>query len=65
MTTLVMNKTTDFGKSIWTSLRAFGRGTWNFLESAGRARAAAELHRQGFYKEAKDLMLMDRSRFDV
>ena len=28
-----------------------------FGESAGRARAAAELHRQGYYKEAKALML--------
>ena len=28
-----------------------------FGESAGRARAAAELHRQGFTAEAKKLML--------
>jgi hypothetical protein len=26
-------------------------------ESAGRAKAAAELHRQGYYQEAKNLML--------
>jgi len=57
MTTLVMNKTTDFGKAIWTSLRAFAMGVWAFGESAGRARAAAELHRQGYHKEAKALML--------
>ena len=31
-----------------------------FGESAGRARAAAELHRQGFYKEAKALMLENK-----
>tara|TARA_Y100000385_G_scaffold187874_1_gene194218 strand:+ start:272 stop:460 length:189 start_codon:yes stop_codon:yes gene_type:complete len=36
--------------AIWIGFIAFG-------ESAGRARAAAELHRQGFYKEAKALML--------
>ena len=30
-----------------------------FGESAGRARAASELHRQGFHKEAKALMLKD------
>jgi hypothetical protein len=28
-----------------------------FGESAGRARAAAELHRQGYTEEAKNLML--------
>ena len=38
---------------------AFAMGVWAFGESAGRARAAAELHRQGFYKEAKALMLDD------
>jgi hypothetical protein len=54
--------TTDFGKAIWTSLRAFGNGVWEFFVSLGYARAAAELHRQGFYQEAKDLMLMDRSK---
>ena len=54
MTTLVMNYTVN---PFWTALKAFGRGTYNFLESAGRARAAAELHRQGFYEEAKRLML--------
>jgi len=36
---------------------AFAMGVWAFGESAGRARAAAELSRQGFYKEAKALML--------
>jgi hypothetical protein len=36
---------------------AVGMGIWAFGESAGRARAAAELHRQGYYKEAKALML--------
>ena len=36
---------------------AFAMGVWAFGESAGRARAAAELHRQGFYEEAKRLML--------
>lgn len=28
-----------------------------FTESAGRARAASELSRQGYYEEAKNLML--------
>ena len=38
---------------------AIAMGVWAFGESAGRARAAAELHRLGFYKEAKALMLED------
>jgi len=54
MTTLVMNYTVN---PFWTALKAFGRGTYNFLESAGRARAAAELSRQGYHEEAKRLML--------
>ena len=42
---------------VWTALKAFGRGTWNFMESMGRANAAAELHRLGYTEEAKRLML--------
>ena len=41
----------------WTALKAFGRGTWNFMESMGRARAAAELSRQGYHEAAKNVML--------
>ena len=41
----------------WTALKAFGRGTYNFMESMGRARAAAELHRMGYTEEAKWLMI--------
>ncbi len=57
MTTLVMNYTVN---PVWSGLKAFGRGTWNFLESVGKARAAAELHRQGYHAEAKALMLADK-----
>ena len=39
-----------------TSLKVI-MAIWSFGESAGRARAAAELHRQGFTAEAKKLML--------
>ena len=42
---------------VWTALKAFGRGTYNFLESVGRARAAAELSRQGYHEAAKNVML--------
>ncbi len=38
---------------------AFAMGVWAFGESAGRARAAAELSRQGYHQEAKRLMLGD------
>ena len=41
----------------WNGVKAFGRGVWAFGESAGRARAAAELHRQGYTEAAKNLML--------
>ena len=41
----------------WTAIKAFARGTWALMESMGRARAAAELHRLGYTKEAKRLML--------
>jgi hypothetical protein len=44
---------------VWTALKAFGRGTLNVFESLGRARAAAELHRLGYTKEAKALMLQE------
>ena len=51
------NATTGLGKAIGKTLLAMWIGFIAFGESAGRARAAAELHRQGFYKEAKALML--------
>jgi hypothetical protein len=54
MTTLVMNYTVN---PFWTALKAFGRGTYNFLEAVGRARAAAELARQGYHKAARNVML--------
>lgn len=54
MTTLVMNYTVN---PFWTAIKAFGRGAWAFMESMGRARAAAELHRLGYTEEAKRLML--------
>ena len=41
----------------WTALKSVGRGTWNFMESMGRARAAAELSRQGYHEAAKNVML--------
>ena len=52
-------ETSKFIKTIGKYLVAFAMGVWAFGESAGRARAAAELHRQGYHAEAKALMLSD------
>ena len=38
-------------------LFAIGMFLWAFGESAGRARAASELYRQGYVEEARRLML--------
>jgi hypothetical protein len=57
MTELVMNYTVN---PFWTALKSFARGTWAFMESMGRARAAAELYRLGYTEAAKNLMLENR-----
>ena len=46
-----------FIKAIGKYLVAFAMGVWAFGESSGRARAAAELSRQGYHQEARNLML--------
>jgi hypothetical protein len=53
-------ETSKFIKTIGKYAVAFAMGVWAFGESAGRARAAAELSRQGFHKEARALMLSPR-----
>jgi hypothetical protein len=50
-----------FIKTLAKYIVAFAMGVWAFGESAGRARAAAELHRQGYVKEARALMLDDKN----
>ena len=52
--------TPKFIKTLGKYIVAFAMGVWAFGESAGRARAAAELSRQGFHKEARALMLGDK-----
>ena len=52
--------TPKFIRTLGKYLVAFAMGVWAFGESAGRARAAAELSRQGFHKEARALMLGDK-----
>ena len=58
MTVATMTQaTTGFGKAIVKTLLAIWIGFIAFGESAGRARAAAELSRQGYHEEARRLML--------
>lgn len=52
-------QTPRFIKKLAKIIVAIGMGLWAFGESAGRARAAAELSRQGYHEEARNLMLGD------
>ena len=55
-TTIKINPLKAIGKTIiaiWIGFIAFG-------ESAGRARAASELHRLGYVEEARRLMLDEK-----
>ena len=45
---------------IRTALLTFVMGVWAFGESAGRAKAASELARYGYHKEARKLMLENK-----
>ena len=57
MTELAMKAFRNPFAAIGTLLTTILVGIVAFGESAGRARAAAELHRQGYHEEAKNLML--------
>ena len=57
MTNTTWTYTCKICKMIRTALSVAFVGMIAFGESAGRARAAAELSRQGFHAEAKALML--------
>lgn len=50
-------ETPKFIKTLGKVLVAVAMALWAFGESAGRARAAAELSRQGYHEEARRLML--------
>ena len=54
MTTLVMNYTVN---PIWNTLRKIARGMMHSQMVMGYSRAAAELARQGYYEEAKEVMM--------
>ena len=60
MTNTTWTYTCKVCKMIRTALSIAFVGLIAFSESAGRARAAAELSRQGFHKEARALMLSPR-----
>jgi len=61
MTVATMTQaTTGFGKAIVKTLLAIWIGFIAFGESAGRARAASELHRLGYVEEARRLMLEEK-----
>ena len=58
--TTMTDATTGFGKAILRTLIAVWIGLIAFGESAGRARAASELHRLGYVEKARRLMLEDK-----
>ena len=60
MATLVINKTSNLGKIVSRGLVAFAMSVWAFGESAGRARAAEALWKEGYHEEAKRLMLENK-----
>ena len=51
------NETCEVCDKIAQLTKSFLKGMINTFEIMGRSRAAAELHRQGYYEEAKALML--------
>ena len=58
--TTMTDATTGLGKAIGKTLLAMWIGFIAFGESAGRARAAEALWREGYHEEAKRLMLDKR-----
>lgn len=56
-TTVLYNTTCRVCEIIKLGLVTAVMAAWAFGENAGRARAAGELARQGYHKEAKALMM--------
>ena len=56
-TTLIYKQTCEICEKISNASLKILMTIWSFCETVGRAKAAAELHRQGYHKEAKALML--------
>lgn len=59
MNTMIIRSTCRICEIIKMTLTTAVMAIWAFGESAGRARAASELYRQGYIKEAKALMLRE------
>ncbi len=59
MNTMIIRSTCRICEIIKMALTTAVMAIWAFGESAGRARAASELYRQGYIKEAKALMLRE------
>ena len=57
MTTLIYKQTCEICEKISNASLKILMTIWSFGETVGPAKAAAELHRQGYHKEAKALML--------
>lgn len=55
-TTLIYRQTCEVCEKIKNAFLSVLLGIWAFGEACGRARAAAQLHRDGYHKEAKSLM---------
>ena len=54
MTTLVMNYTVN---PIWNIIKRINRGIVRSQTIAGYSMAAAQLARQGYYKESREVMM--------
>ncbi len=59
MNTMIIRSTCKICEIVKMALTTAVMAIWAFGESAGRARAASELYRQGYIKEAKALMLRE------
>ncbi len=59
MNTMIIRSTCRICEIVKMALTTAVMAIWAFGESAGRARAASELYRQGYIKEAKALMLRE------
>jgi hypothetical protein len=55
-TTLIYKQTCEVCEKIKNAFLNVLLVIWEFGEACGRARAAAQLHRDGYHEEAKSLM---------
>jgi hypothetical protein len=60
-TTLIYKQTCEVCEKIKNATLTVLLALWAFGESCGRARAAAQLHRDGFHEEAKSLYMDNKN----